>query len=101
MRTGKELISASKQFTEESKLRSWFEVLVTILGCILGLYMTLNQQLPFVVRFIFSVMLGLFYVRVFVIYHDFAHRAILRKDKIADLVMNALGLYVLAPKTMD
>jgi len=100
MRTGKELISASKQFTEESKLRSWYEVVITILGCGLGLYITLNQQLPLVVRLIFSIMLGLFYVRVFVIYHDFAHRAILRKDKIADVIMNALGLYVLAPKTI-
>jgi omega-6 fatty acid desaturase (delta-12 desaturase) len=100
MRTGKELISASKQFTEESKLRSWYEVVITILGCALGLFITLNQQLPLIVRVIFSVMLGLFYVRVFVIYHDFAHRAILRKDKVADVIMNALGLFVLAPKTI-
>src|ERR1700704_742578 len=100
MRTGKELISASKQFTEENKLRSWFEVLITILCCGAAFYVALNDQFPLAVRIAFSIVLGLLYTRIFVIYHDFAHRAILRKDKIADVVMKALGLYVLAPKTI-
>lgn len=100
MRTGKELISASKQFTEENKLRSWFEVLFTVLCCGVSLYITLDNNLPLLVRTAFSIILGLLYIRVFVIYHDFAHRAILRNDKAADILMNLLGMYVLAPKTI-
>jgi len=100
MRTGKELISASKQFTEENKLRSWFEILITIVCCGAAFFVVLNNQLPFAARLSLSILLGLFYVRLFVIYHDFQHRAILRKDKVADILMNTLGLYILAPKAI-
>jgi omega-6 fatty acid desaturase (delta-12 desaturase) len=100
MRTGKELISASKQFTEENKLRSWSEVLITVVCCGAAFYVAFTNSFPLLVRIAFSIILGLLYIRVFVIYHDFAHRAILRKDKVADIVMNALGMYVLAPKTI-
>jgi len=43
---------------------------------------------------------GLMYVRLFVIYHDFQHRAILQNSLAARLIMRAIGIYLLAPETI-
>ena len=100
MRTEKELLLASKQFIGDNKARSWFEILITI--ALIGLLLTLCffTQVPFVARLVASLICGLLYVRLFVIYHDYRHRAILVNSKPANLLMKLVGLYVLAPETI-
>jgi omega-6 fatty acid desaturase (delta-12 desaturase) len=51
-------------------------------------------------RIICSIACGLLYVRAFVIYHDYQHRAILQNSTIARLIMQTLGIYLLAPETI-
>src|SRR6478609_3912400 len=46
MRTGKELIQASKEFTAENRLRSWLELIITILPTVLSLVMIFSSQVP-------------------------------------------------------
>jgi acyl-lipid omega-6 desaturase (Delta-12 desaturase) len=101
MRTGKELIEASKEFAFDDKLKSWTEVLITLF--LMGAFLVatfMNTTLPLVLRIACSIGCGLLYVRAFVIYHDYQHRAILQKSTTAKLLMQTIGIYLLAPETI-
>ena len=100
MRTGKELIQASKQFAGENPLRSWVEVLCTMLLAGMLLTAISMERIPLVIRIILSIFCGLTYMRMFVIYHDYQHRAILQRSVPAEWLMTALGIYLLAPETI-
>lgn len=100
MRTGKELIQASKAFTGEDRTRSWLELLVTLLLAPVALSITFIESLPVAVRLFASVITSLLYVRMFVIYHDYQHLAILQKSTLAAGIMQAIGIYLLAPQTI-
>src|SRR6478609_8996008 len=99
MRPGKEIILTSKKFAVENRLRSWLEILSTVLLAVVFFYITLlNLPLPLII--ISSIICGLLYVRLFVIYHDYQHRAILQNSTPASLIMKAIGIYLLAPETI-
>lgn len=100
MRTGKELIAASKDFTGENRTRSWIEIIGTIFLSAVAFTITLFDSVPLVVRLISSLLCGLLYVRMFVIYHDYQHRAILQRSTLAEWLMQAVGIYLLAPQTI-
>jgi omega-6 fatty acid desaturase (delta-12 desaturase) len=98
MRSGKELLTASKLYASEDKFRSWFEVIFTlVLACISFLIIWI-APLPLYVKLVFSLICGLLDARLFVIYHDYQHRAILQNSFLAVWVMRALGLFLLAPE---
>jgi acyl-lipid omega-6 desaturase (Delta-12 desaturase) len=99
MRTGKELIAASKEFTGENRARSWGEILLTILFAAVAFRITF-LTIPLLLRVVSSVLCGLLYVRMFVIYHDYQHRAILQRSVAAGWLMQAVGMYLLAPQTI-
>jgi omega-6 fatty acid desaturase (delta-12 desaturase) len=97
MRTEKELIAVSKSFASEIRSKSWGAFLITIffMAALMALLLS-NVLIP--IKIIASVTCGLMYVRMFVIYHDYRHRAILQNSPIASLLMNAVGIYLLAPQ---
>jgi len=99
LRTGKELILASKPFTNEDKTKSWLYTISTLILVIISLVSTYHfEQIP--VRLLFSLLSGLLLVRMFVIYHDHQHHAILTSSKIADFIMYWFGIYILAPTSI-
>lgn len=100
MRTGKELINASKEFTGEDRKRSWLELWLTISFALLCFGVLLLSGIPLALRLIISVLCSLFYVRMFVIYHDYQHNAILQRSSVASFIMKAIGIYLLAPQTI-
>jgi len=99
MRTSKELILATKPYSQEDRKRSWFETIVTIFLVVLSLSLTFA---PFhlYIKIFFSIICGLLYVRMFVIYHDYQHHAILQNSKVAQTIMTIFGIYILAPETI-
>ncbi len=99
MRTGKELILATKPFTIENRIRSWYETILTLTLLIVSLGANFIQ-LPLVFRLFFCLTTALLYVRMFVIYHDYQHHSILQKSKAASRLMKAFGIYILAPQTI-
>lgn len=99
MRTGKELILATKPYTQEDRTRSWVETIITMVLIIAVLSVTF-LNISIWIRLPFSILTGLLYVRMFVIYHDYQHHAILQKSPIAELIMKAYGLYILTPQTI-
>jgi omega-6 fatty acid desaturase (delta-12 desaturase) len=99
MSTGKEIILTSKKFTSENRRRSWFEILSTIILTICFFCLTL-LSLPVPATVVCSIICGLLYVRLFVIYHDYQHRAILQNSTAASLLMKTVGIYLLAPEAI-
>lgn len=51
-------------------------------------------------RILCSMISGLLIVRMFVIYHDHQHHAILQRSKLADAIMTMFGIFVLAPTSI-
>jgi omega-6 fatty acid desaturase (delta-12 desaturase) len=99
MRTGKDLIRATKPFAMDDGRRSWWCLLST--GCLLlaALAGTV-ANVPLVFRLVCSVVAGLLILRFFVIYHDQQHHAILANSPLADALMTAFGIYSLSPATI-
>ncbi len=99
MRTGKELILATKPFTKEDRAKSWRLLLSSLLllaGALAG-----TVFMPFLLlRITFSMLAGLLMVRMFIIFHDFQHHAILHRSVPADIIMSLYGLYVLVPPSI-
>jgi omega-6 fatty acid desaturase (delta-12 desaturase) len=97
--TGRELILATKPFAKEDRSKSWMYLLSSLFllaGALAG-----SLFLPFfLLKLVCSVLSGLLLVRMFIIYHDFQHHAILHRSVLADVIMSLYGLYVLAPASI-
>lgn len=100
MRTEKELILASKQFTGDNKVRSWYEILITLLLMAALFASAFIEVIPYPIRLAGSICSGMLYVRMFVIYHDYRHRAILQTSTLANILMKVIGVFLLAPETI-
>jgi omega-6 fatty acid desaturase (delta-12 desaturase) len=95
MRTGSELLRATKTFASEDS-RSWWHLWST-LAVVLTCWAVACFDTHWLIRLPCSVLLGLVLVRMFVIYHDYQHGAILRGSRVADAVMLVFGLIILNP----
>ncbi len=93
------LQTALREFTRESKGRSWWAFLSTLALLMVAVGGTLALDTLWV-RLGLSVLSGLLIVRLFVIYHDHQHRALLDSSKLAQALMFWIGLYSLAPKSI-
>ncbi len=96
MRTEKELLLATKQFASEIRWISWWCLLSTIGAYGLCLAVVVSEA-PLWIRILASIVSGLVTVRLFIIYHDYEHGAILQKSLFVKLVMQAYGMLVLSP----
>lgn len=99
LRTGKELILASKEYAVEDRRKSWLHTLSTLALLVLA-FLGTTIDFHWTQQLFFSVVSGLLIVKLFVIYHDYLHGAILRNSKAADWIMTLFGIFVLAPKTI-
>ncbi|HKU42352.1 MAG TPA: fatty acid desaturase [Polyangiales bacterium] len=95
-RTEQEIIKSSNQFAHEFRGRSWFHLATTLAG-MFGCQLVAAVSEPWWLRTFFSVVAGLFTVRMFIIYHDYKHGSILRGSTPAKWILDGFGLYVLAP----
>ena len=95
-RTDKALMAAARAHAVEDRGRSWFALLSTIaLAFALGTIAVLSPYWP--VRVVASVVQGLTIVRLFIIYHDFMHGAILRRSRLAKAILYTYGVLVMTP----
>ncbi len=99
MRTGPELIRATKPFAQEDRRRSWLHFGSTLV-VLIGLFGATCLNLPWLLRLSLSVLAGLVLVRMFVLYHDYLHGAFLRGSRLADGFFQAFGLLLLAPSSI-
>lgn len=99
MREGKQLILATKEFAKENRTTSWTLLLSTLLLLACSLVCIVLSQ-GILVKLVFSLLTGLLLVRMFIIYHDFQHHAILHRSKAANILMTAFGILILAPPSI-
>lgn len=100
MRTGKELILATKPYAHENRAKSWYVLLSTLTLFLLAAAGTIICRQYISIRLSCSIIMSLLMMRMFIIYHDFEHHAILQKSKIAKLIMSAYGLFMLTPASI-
>jgi omega-6 fatty acid desaturase (delta-12 desaturase) len=98
-RTGPELILATKHYAVDDTVKSWWCILSTsalLLGALSG-----TLFLPFLaLKLGCSVLLGLLLLRLFVIYHDQQHNAILPTSRLAEWYMRVFGIFALSPSSI-
>lgn len=99
MRSGKELILATKEFARDNQFRSWWLVLSSGLLLLLALTGTL-WNFHWWAKIGCALLSGLLLVRYFVIYHDHQHKAILAKSRLAKWLMKIFGYLVLTPSSV-
>ena len=99
MRTGKEIILATKAYAVDSSVRSWAHILSTaallaaaLAGTIWNFHLAGRMACSFVA--------GLLYLRFFVIYHDQQHQAILPHSRLAEFLMRIFGIFILSPSSV-
>ena len=96
MRSGKELIEATRPFASESRARSWTYAVSSITLVLAAAAVTLSR-LPFAVRLAAGLLEGALLIRVFILYHDVVHGSLLRNSKLARALFYPFGVVVLAP----
>lgn len=96
MLTGKQLILATRPFAKEDRSKSWFYTITTLVLLIIFLLGTVFN-FHWTLKLMCSIISGFLIVRMFVIYHDHQHKAILDKSPLANLIFTIFGFYVLAP----
>jgi omega-6 fatty acid desaturase (delta-12 desaturase) len=96
MLQGKQLILATRPFAKENRAKSWLYTISTLLLLISALFGTVFN-FHWSLKLACSIFAGLVIVRLFVIYHDHQHKAILDKSPLATFIFTLFGFYVLAP----
>jgi omega-6 fatty acid desaturase (delta-12 desaturase) len=99
VKTGKELIIATKPFAVDSTVRSWWHILSTSFLLVIALAGTL-WNFDLAGKVVCSLFAGLLILRSFVIYHDQQHQAILPGSWLANSVMRIFGILVLSPSSI-
>ncbi len=99
MRTGPDLIAATKPFAHDSSGRSWWCVLSTSF-LLAAAFAGAIAPIPLWARIASSIFQGLLILRLFVIYHDQQHHAILPKSRAAEWFMRVFGIYALSASSI-
>lgn len=98
-RSGVEVIAATKPFAREYSIESWWYALSTASLLLLALAGAYWNAHP-LGRGLSSVLAALLILRMFVIYHDQQHHAILAKSRLAQWLMRAFGIYALSASSV-
>ena len=93
------LHARTKAYAKDNPWKSWWYILSTTFLLVAALMGTF-PILPLAGRIVCTVLAGLLMVRLFVIYHDQQHRAILPKSRLAAIFMRILGVCFLCPSAI-
>ena len=96
VRTGRALFKATIPFALESVKKSWWLVASTLLMLIASLVgAALAPVWP--IRLLFSILSALLMVRAFITYHDYMHKAILSRSRLAWFLFRVYAAVSLTP----
>lgn len=99
MRTGTDLVQATKPFVAEDRGRSWRLFLTTVV--LVTATLVAIALVPFWwAKLLLGVLLGLLQIRLFIFYHDYLHGALLRRSKLAEALMAVVGGYMLSVRSV-
>lgn len=90
---------ATRAFAKENRTRSWFLALST-LTLLLAAFAGTLWNFHWSLKVVSGLFAGLLMVRMFIIYHDFAHNAILRNSLLAKFILNSFAVFVMVPPSI-
>jgi acyl-lipid omega-6 desaturase (Delta-12 desaturase) len=93
------LHARTKAYAKDYFLKSWWCISSTTFFLATATVGTL-PGFPMVVRIFCSLLTGLLILRMFVIYHDQQHHAILPKSRVAEFFMRLFGIWALSPSSI-
>ncbi len=96
MRELTELLKATKPYAVENRALSWWHLLSTIAVAV-GLAVVAASEVALPLRILASVLEGLTYVRIFILYHDYQHGAIFQNSPVATAFFSVFGVFILNP----
>ncbi|HKB92189.1 MAG TPA: fatty acid desaturase [Opitutaceae bacterium] len=99
IKSGKDLILATKPYAVDNAVTSWWCLLSTTALWIIAAAGT-HWNFHFLPKLGCSIFAGLLFLRLFVIYHDQQHHAILPKSKLAEIFMRFFGIFALSPSSI-
>jgi len=91
VREPKQLLLDSRPYAVDDPTRSWWAVWSTLVIMVTG-FALCCLDLQWWLRLPISIVTGLVVVRMFVIYHDYEHGTILKKSRLAKVIMKGFGL---------
>jgi omega-6 fatty acid desaturase (delta-12 desaturase) len=94
-----ELLRAAKAFANEKRWLSWWHLAATLGLLAAALAIAVSGQALWL-RMVGSIAAGLLLVRLFIIYHDYQHGAILQRSWLASTIMMLFGLLSLNPPSI-
>jgi len=99
------LHARTKAYARDNTMKSWWCILSTtfmLAAATAGTLPALPEigKIPLVVRIVCSLLNGLLILRLFVIFHDQQHRAILPKSRLAEIYMRFFGVWALSPSSI-
>lgn len=102
LRTGAELVRATKPFAQDNTALSWWYVLSTgtlmVIAIAATVFASFSGHLWTALGC--SLLYALLMLRFFVIYHDQQHHAILAKSKVAEWLMVGFGIFGITPSSV-
>ena len=99
MNSAQTLHARTKAYARDHSWRSWWCILSTAVLLVVALAGTL-PVFPPLLRLGASLLAGLLSLRLFVIYHDQQHRAILPRSRLAEWLMRLFGIWSLSPSSI-
>lgn len=99
MRSAKEILLATKPFAREHRWTSWW-CLVSTFALYGSLVFLAANEGPWWLRLAASILAGFTLIRLFILFHDHQHGAILRGSWLAKGVMYGFGLLSLNPPSV-
>jgi acyl-lipid omega-6 desaturase (Delta-12 desaturase) len=99
MTSTERLYTRTKAYARDNPWKSWWCIFSAIFLVTVALVGTF-PVLPMPLRIVCSVLAGLSMVRLFVIYHDQQHHAILPKSRTAAILMRVVGICLLCPSAV-
>ena len=95
----RQLLIDSRQFASEQRWLSWWHLWSTLaVLCVTALVAALAE--PLWLRLLASLVTGLTLVRVFIVYHDYQHHAVLKGSPLATAVLSLYGYVMLTPPSV-
>ena len=98
MKPVESLYPRTKSYARDNSWKSWWCILSTAFFLAAALAGTF-PGLPLALRLGCSGLAALLMVRLFAIYHDHQHRAILPQSRLADILMRVIGICLICPSS--
>ncbi len=93
------LIKETRKFAKENRTKSWAYLISTAVFTIAALIgATVNVHI--IPQLFCSILAGLLIVRLFIMYHDYLHNAILSDSLLAKVFFNIYGMLILTPPSI-